>query len=64
MSNFTEPKLQEEDASILKFPKGYLQIFYAFFWIMINNISIINNEEFENVETLLISEVKMLMEQR
>jgi DNA-directed RNA polymerase II subunit RPB4 len=40
-SNVVEQKQQEEDASILKFPK-----------------------EFENAETLLISEVHSLMEER
>jgi hypothetical protein len=57
-----DSKPQEEDAAQLKFPKGKLKFIILF----INLYSFIINFiiEFENAETLLISEVHMLMENR
>lgn len=56
MANILDQKPQEEDASVLKFPKGKIKSFKKKFKKFF--------KEFENAETLLISEVHMLMENR
>lgn len=52
---------QVEDASELKFPKGKFMIVNIYFIII---ILILKSLEFENAETLMISEVFLLLEHR